>query len=87
MQIYITDKSGKRFWNTDVDALYAQGERKNLNRHLAAIKARHPAYAKIAIDRATAEIIEDSRRTDRPTLPPIGEVEMTDDELLAALTE
>jgi hypothetical protein len=70
MQLYITDKTGKKFWNTSVSVEWSQGERNNLNRHLQAIKSGNRNYA--FVDAATATIVED-------------ECQMTDDELLAAL--
>lgn len=77
MEIYITDKTGKRFWNTNVTDEWSQGERKNLNRHLAAILAGNKAYAKVGIDRATARIVDDSVDVEIDT--------MSDDDLLAEL--
>jgi hypothetical protein len=56
MQIFISDKSGKKFWNTSVNFLYSRGERHNLERHLASIRARHPAYSKCGIDAESAHI-------------------------------
>ena len=59
VHIYLTDKTGKRFWNTSCGAGYSPGERHNLQRHLAMIKAGHPAYAKVAIDRETARLVDE----------------------------
>ena len=59
MQIFITDKTGKRFWNTNVSVGFAQGERKNLARHLSMIKANNPSYARIGIDIDTVKIVEE----------------------------
>jgi hypothetical protein len=73
MQLYITDKTGKKFWNTSVSVEWSQGERNNLNRHLQAIKNGNRNYA--FVDAATAAIVEE---TDECQM-------MTDDELLAAL--
>jgi hypothetical protein len=78
MQIFITDKTGQRFWNTNVAAGFAQGERKNLSRHLAMIKSRHPSYAKCGIDAETARLVEEPDAND--TAP-----DMSDEELLAEL--
>lgn len=77
MNIYITDKTGKKFWNTSVSAAWSSGERRNLTKHLDAIKSNHPSYAKCNIDAETARIVEESDRFD---LPPI-----TDDQLLSEL--
>jgi hypothetical protein len=77
MQLYITDKTGNKFWNTSVSAEWSQGERNNLNRHLQAIKNGNRNYA--FVDAATATIVEVVEETD--------ECQMTDDELLAALLE
>ena len=62
--LYFTDKSGGRHWNTICGAGYSSGERHNLAGHLARIKARHPAYAKVDIDPETARIVEEGERVD-----------------------
>lgn len=62
--LYLTDKSGKRFWNTLCGVGYGSGERHNLERHLAYIKSRHPAYAKCQIDPETAVLVDESPEID-----------------------
>lgn len=81
MNIYITDKTGKKFWNTSVSAAWSIGERRNLTRHLNQIKAGNPAYAKCAIDRDSACIVEELDRFDTTNY----EENISDDELLEAL--
>lgn len=76
MQIYLTDDSGRKFWNTNVSAGYAQGERNNLARHLKAIKSGNRAYAKVGIDAKSAKIVEEY---------DADECDLTDDELLTEL--
>lgn len=68
MKIYITDKSGKKFWNTLVSFAWADGERRNLKRHLTAIKANHPAYKDCAIDSQSARIVEEMDEFDEREL-------------------
>jgi len=72
--VYITDKSGKKFFNTLASPMARNSEKKNLQRHLDAA-AKHPAqYA--WLDLATAHIVDENHI----------EVTMSDDELLAELT-
>ena len=52
--VYITDKSGKRFWNTSVTYGYHDGEVRNLERHLANIKA---GKGPNTIDAETARVV------------------------------
>jgi len=59
VHLYLTDKTGKKFWHTSCGAGYSSGERANLKRHLAAIKSGHKAYAKCAIDRETARLVDE----------------------------
>lgn len=79
MNLCITDKSGKKFWNTTVSAAWAQGERRNLARHLAAIKSKHPTYEGCGVDAESARVVEELDRFDEQ------ETQMSDDELLAQL--
>jgi hypothetical protein len=74
MQIFITDKSGKKFWNTEVTAAFASGERANFSKRMAAIKSGKLSF----IDAATAQIVEEMSGYDAVD-------SMSDDELLAAL--
>ena len=59
MHIYITDRTGRKFWNTRVAAGFAAGERNNLARHLAMIQARRPAYDKCGVHPTSAHIVEE----------------------------
>jgi deoxyribodipyrimidine photolyase len=72
MELYITDKTGMRFWNTNVAAGFAQGERNNLERHLCRIKAGEAGYG--FVDAASARLMEECE-----------EIEMSDYELLDEL--
>jgi hypothetical protein len=85
MQIFITDKTGRRFWNTNVSAAWAQGERKNLSRHLDMIKARHPSYAKCRVDADTARMVEELDARDAAAADISDLADMSDDDLLAEL--
>lgn len=66
MNIYITDKSGKRFFRTSVAAGYSQGERNNMTHRLAAIKSGNPLTKKeySFIDSNSAHIVEESEPGD-----------------------
>ena len=64
VNLYLTDKTGKRFWETLCGAGYSSGERHNLQRHLAAIKSGHAAYAKVPIDRESARLVDESEGVD-----------------------
>lgn len=72
--IYITDKNGKKLWNTSVSTRYAFSERKNLEQHLKNAE-KHPQLYKF-LDLPTAKIVQ----IDGESLP-----EMTDEELLKEL--
>lgn len=69
--LYITDKSGKFFWNTIASKEFHAPEIRNLERHLAAAKRCPQAYQFLDVD--TAHIVQD------------GERMMTIDEILAGL--
>jgi hypothetical protein len=56
--MYLTDKTGARFWETHCGAGYSSGERHNLRQHLARIKEGHKAYANCKIDRETARFVD-----------------------------
>ncbi len=60
MQIYITDKSEKKFWRTQVASLYATGERNNMLRRLEMIKLSRPGFT--FVDAETAHIVEEDGR-------------------------
>lgn len=55
--IYITDQSGRKMWNTTASPMSTQSEIKNLKRHLEAA-AKHPGQYK-SLDLATAVIMLD----------------------------
>jgi hypothetical protein len=69
--LYISDKTGKKFWNTVCSTEFKAPEIRNLERHLRQAKIHPVVYAFLDLD--TARIYEDG--------VPI----MTDDELLAEL--
>ncbi len=62
--LYLTDKTGKHFWQTYCGAGYSAGEEHNLKRHLAMIKAGHKAYAKVGIDRESARFVREGENLD-----------------------
>ena len=86
MQIYITDKTGRKFWNTNVSACYSNGERKNLKRHMRNIKSGSPAYARIGIDSESAHIVEMLDSFDIELAGKLNVGEMTVEELLKELS-
>lgn len=53
--IYITDKNGKKHWNTTASPLSTQAEIKNLQRHLLSAKMTPSLYA--FLDTETAFIV------------------------------
>ena len=55
--LYITDKTGRKRWNTHCGYGFHEGEQRNLQRHLDNLKARHPAYAKVDIDLESAKLV------------------------------
>ncbi len=74
--IYITDKSGRKMWNTTASPMSTMSEIKNMQRHLTAA-AKHPEHYR-NLDLATAVIMLDGT--------VYGEaLTMTDEELLTAL--
>jgi hypothetical protein len=76
INLYITDKTGKKFWNTSCGAGYSSGERHNLKQHLARIKEGHKAYAKCGVDRETARLVE-----------PADELDMSPEAMMKWLAE
>lgn len=77
MNIYLTDKTGKRFFKTSIASSWAQGELRTLNRHLMLAKKGVKGYA--FIDAETARLVQEPDKWDNQT------PELTDDELLSAL--
>lgn len=57
--VYITDKTGNKFFNTSASPMSTMSEIRNLTRHLEAVKAGSAAYAKVGIDQATAKLMLD----------------------------
>ncbi len=76
--IYITDKTGKKLFNTNASPMSTMSEIRNLTRHLEAVKAGSAAYAKVGIDQATAKLMLDGE-------PWKNMDQILDDELLAEL--
>jgi hypothetical protein len=62
--LYLTDKTGKRFWETRCGAGYSSGEEHNLRGHLARIQAGHKAYANVGIDRESARFVYEGEVVD-----------------------
>ncbi len=58
-ELWITDKTNKRYWRVTCNPDYADAERRNLGRHMELIRQGNPAYH--FIDRATAKIEEQTR--------------------------
>lgn len=69
--LYISDKTGKKFWNTVCSTEFKAPEIRNLERHLCQAKNHPVVYSFLDYD--TARIYEN------------GQPMMTDDELLADL--
>lgn len=78
--IYITDKTGEKFFNTNASPMSTMSEIRNLKRHIEAIKCGNAAYANVGIDRATAVLMLD----DEP-YGCQGMEDVLDDDLLAEL--
>lgn len=57
--VYITDKTGQKFFNTQASPMSTMSEIRNLTRHLDAIKANSNQYAKVGIDSETAVLMLD----------------------------
>lgn len=57
-QVYITDKTGKRFFNTNCSVEYKQPEIRNLQRHLDQAK-KYPQHYHF-LDIPTARIVDES---------------------------
>lgn len=57
--IYITDKTGKKFFNTTASPMSTMSEIKNITRHLEGIKSGNKLYAKIGADPHTAVLMLD----------------------------
>ena len=77
--VYITDKTGKKFFNIDASPMATMSEIRNLTRHLDGIKANNPAYTKVGIDSASAMLMLDGE-----PYQAIDDI-LDDDDLLAEL--
>lgn len=76
--IYITDKTGVKFFKTTASPMSTMSEIRNLSRHLEAIKAKHPSWAMVGIDASTAVLMLDGE-------PWLSLDDILDDDLLAML--
>ena len=89
MQIYITDKTGKKGWNTNVTERYASGERANINRHFQNILNGHPAYAKCGYDVESLMLVEEKDSfgdgPDKPFKITAQDARMSIDDILKEL--
>ena len=65
MHIYITDKTGAKFWNTSVSAEFSLGERNNMRKRLDSIKSHAKGFE--FIDADTAVIVTVGEYADMPT--------------------
>lgn len=74
--IYITDVSGKKFFNTQASPMSTMSEIRNLSRHIDAIKAGAKGYE--FIDKTTAKLMLDGE-------PWQSMDDILDDDLLAEL--
>ena len=75
--VYITDKTGQKFFNTNASPMSTMSEIRNLTRHLEAIKANAKGYE--FVDSASAMLMLDGE--------PYGMIDdiLDDDSLLAEL--
>ena len=77
--VYITDKTGQKFFNTNASPMSTMSEIRNLTRHLEAIKAYAKGYE--FVDSASAMLMLDGK--------PYGTMmdDILDDDLLAELLD
>ena len=77
--LHITDKTGKKFFNTDASPMSTMSEIRNLQRHVEAIKANAKGYE--FVDSASATLMLDGE--------PYGTMmdDILDDDLLAELLD
>lgn len=78
--IYITDFTGAKFFNTNASPMATASEIKNITRHLDAIKSGATSHKKVAIDRDSAVLMLDGTPYGTTSIDDI-----TDDELFAEL--
>lgn len=57
--IYLTDKTGQKFFNTTASPMSTMSEIHNMTRHLDAIKAGNKAYSNVKIDKESAVLMLD----------------------------
>ena len=76
--IYITDKTGKKFFNTTASPMSTMSEIKNITRHLEGIKSGNKLYTKVGVDSSTAVLMLDDS-------PYQTMDDILDDDLLAEL--
>lgn len=77
--VWITDKSGKRYWNTHCSVGHADPEIRNMQKRLEQAKKHPQAFA--FLDLETAVIMLNGE----PHSPNVDTEDMSDDELLAQL--
>ena len=77
--LHITDKTGKKFFNTDASPMSTMSEIRNLQRHVEAIKVSAKGYE--FVDSASATLMLDGE--------PYGTMmdDILDDDLLAELLD
>lgn len=78
--VYITDKTGRKMWNTTASPMSTLSELKNLQMHIVVAQERPHLYK--FLDVATAKVMLNG-------IPYVQEpvnLDMTNDELLAELT-
>lgn len=80
--IYITDKTGKKFFNTNASPMATMSEIRNLTRHLDAIKQGVKQYENIGIDAVTAILMLDGEE-----YKSIDSILDDDDDLLSQLLD
>lgn len=76
--IYITDVTGKKFFNIQASPMSTASEIKNISRRLEAIKTGSKAYANVGIDKASAVLMLDG-------IPYMSVNDICDDELFNEL--
>lgn len=57
--IYLTDKTGQKFFNTTASPMSTMSEIRNITRHLDAIKAGNQNYINVKIDKESAVLMLD----------------------------
>lgn len=57
--LYITDKTGRKFWNTQASSMALAGEIRTLKRHLTGIVQGSKAYQAVTVDRDSIMLMVD----------------------------